>query len=165
VAADPSRKPIMLDWPAITGSVDRLADSARADGAPDVVVGVLRGGVVPAVLIAHRLGVRAVRAIEVVHTVGDGVDAAKTAKPTVYNAASLGELAGCDVLVVDDIAGSGDTIAATVDLVGVLGAVRVRTAVCVVNAANWRRPQRPQQALTYLGVVVEGWVIFPWESQ
>lgn len=165
MAAEPIRKPIVLDWPAVTGAVARIAGTARADGIPDVVVGVLRGGVVPAVLIAHLLGVRTVRAVEVVHTVGDGIDAAKTTQPTVVNAASLGDLGGSDVLVADDIAGSGDTLVATVDLVKAAGAARVRTAVCVVNAANWLRPQRPEQALTYLGVTVEGWVIFPWETR
>jgi hypoxanthine phosphoribosyltransferase len=155
----------MLGWPELTATVTQIAGRVHADGLPDVVVGVLRGGLIPAVLLAHRLGVRAVRAVEVVHTVADGVDAAKTVAPRVFNAASLGRLDALHVLVVDDIAGSGATLASTVDLVHDAGAATVRTAVCVVNAVNWRRPECPDRALTYIGTTVEGWVIFPWEQQ
>ncbi|MEU3455289.1 phosphoribosyltransferase family protein [Micromonospora sp. NPDC006766] len=157
------RTPTTLGWDDITAIADRIADEVRADKVPDVLVGVLRGGVVPAVLLAHALGVRTVRAVEVLHTTADCVDAVKSAAPQVANATSLGNLTGADVLLVDDIAGSGDTVARTVELVRTAGAARVRTAIFVVNAGNWRRPQEPGQALTYIGTVVDGWVVFPWE--
>lgn len=165
MAVDQSRAATVLGWAELAATVHDLAGMAREDGLPEVVVGVLRGGMVPAVMVAHALGVRTVRAVEVVHTVSDGVDAAKTALPRVGNPASLGDLAGLDVLVVDDIVGSGDTAAYTVDLIRGAGPVRVRFAVCVVNAANWRRQDRPEQLLSYVGVTVEGWVVFPWETR
>nr|WP_245712586.1 phosphoribosyltransferase family protein [Micromonospora nigra] len=155
--------PPMLGWDAITATADRIADEVRADSVPDVLVGVLRGGVIPAVLLAHALAVRTVRTVEVLHTTADGVDAVKSAAPQVANPASLGDLTGADVLIVDDVAGSGDTLARTVELVRDAGAARTRTATFVCNVGNWRRPQAPGQALTYIGTVVDGWVIFPWE--
>ncbi|MEV7227230.1 phosphoribosyltransferase family protein [Polymorphospora sp. NPDC051019] len=155
----------VLTWSGITDIVTDIARRVSADGMPNVVIGVLRGGMVPAILLAHAMGVRTVRAIEVLHTVADGVDAAKSNRPQVSNQASLGTLTGLDVVVVDDIAGSGDTIAATVELVAGAGAGRIRSAMCVVNAANWRHPLPPEQALTYIGATVEGWVIFPWEKR
>jgi hypoxanthine phosphoribosyltransferase len=161
VAAD--APPIVLPWHDLVAAIAETAAKIRADGAPDVVVGILRGGMVPAAVFAHALAVRTVRTVEVLHTVSDTVNAAKTDAPQVSNPASLGDLGGCDALVVDDIAGSGDTMAYTAQLVTAAGATRVRTAVCIVNAANWRRPQSPEQALTYIGATVEGWVIFPWE--
>ncbi|MFD6757239.1 MULTISPECIES: phosphoribosyltransferase [Micromonospora] len=157
------RTPTMLGWDDITATADRIASEIRAHTVPDVVVGVLRGGVIPAVLLAHALGVRSLRAVEVLHTTADGVDAVKSSAPQVANAASLGDLTGANVLIVDDVAGSGDTIARTVELVVAAGAVRVRTAIFVVNVGNWRRPQKPEQALTYIGTAVDGWVVFPWE--
>ncbi|MFD0576173.1 phosphoribosyltransferase family protein [Dactylosporangium darangshiense] len=98
-----------------------------------------------------------------VHTASDEIDAAKTAAPAVFNPSSLGDLTGLDVLVVDDIAGSGDTAERTAELARAAGAAKVRTAIWVVNAENWRRAQPPEQAVTYIGQRVEGWVIFPWE--
>ncbi len=122
---------------------------------------------IPAVLIAHALGSRSVRAIEVTHTTADGVKAPKTSQPQIRDRHTLGELTELDVLVVNDIAGTGDTMAATVALVRQAGASRVRTLACVVNERNWYRARtdKPDEALTYIGTVVEGWVIFPWEKQ
>ncbi|MDQ7904696.1 phosphoribosyltransferase family protein [Phytohabitans sp. ZYX-F-186] len=163
VAADLGRPAATLGWPELAATVHDLARAACADGLPDVVVGVLRGGMIPAVMVAHALAVRTVRGVEVVHTLGDGVDARKSARPQARNLQSLGDLAGLDVLIVDDIAGSGDTAVRVLDLVRGVGAARTRMAVCVVNAANWRRDDLPEQLLSYVGVTVEGWVIFPWE--
>jgi hypoxanthine phosphoribosyltransferase len=115
-------------------------------------------------LAAHRLGLRDVRAVEVVHTVADGVNAAKTAAPTAVNAASLGDLADADVLLVDDVAGTGQTLAATVRLVQLAGAARVRAAVCVVNEDNWTDPRSADQVVDYIGTTTRGWVVFPWED-
>lgn len=159
------RPRIVLDWPALSALVDGLADAVSADGPPDVVVGVLRGGMVPAVLLAHALGLRDVRAVDVTHTAFEGVDAAKTPRPTVRNAHSLGDLHGLDVLIVDDVAGKGETIATAADLARAAGAGSVRTAVPVVNEANWfpARADDPGTALTYIAARVRGWVIFPWE--
>jgi hypoxanthine phosphoribosyltransferase len=155
----------VFTWEDITASTAAMAAKVRADGAPDVVVAVLRGGVIPAVLLAHQLGVRTVRAVEIIHTTTDGVNADKTTHPQVINPASLGALVGMDVLIVDDIAGSGDTGECAADLVCAAGAARIRTAVCVVNTGNWHRPELPEEALTYVGVTVKGWVTFPWELQ
>src|SRR5258708_14033773 len=90
----------------------KIGRAVSADGVPDVVVGILRGGMVPAVQLAHLLGIRTVRAVELTRTLADEVNAAKTARPVVANPGSLGDLSGQDVLIVDDIAGSGLTILA-----------------------------------------------------
>jgi hypoxanthine phosphoribosyltransferase len=155
-----------LGWQRITAITDRLGGLVADDGLPDVVVGVLQGGMIPAVLLAHAAGLRAVRALDVTHTAADGRDAAKTERPRVRNVGSLGDLRGRDVLVVDDVAGSGDTLAAAVDLVAGAGAGRVRTLVCVVNETNWRAAgnRDPGEVLTYLGGCCQGWVSFPWEQ-
>ncbi|MBX7269601.1 purine phosphoribosyltransferase [Micromonospora sp. Llam7] len=161
VAGD--QTPIALTWADVTKTVDTFAGQVRTDRVPDVLVGVLRGGLVPAVLLSHQLGVREVRAVEVVHTLDDTVNADKSGTPRVVNPATLGDLKGMDVLLVDDIAGSGDTLVCVVGLLHAAGAKRVRTAVLTVNRANWHRPQSPADVVRYLGSQVDSWVIFPWE--
>ena len=133
MAVDP---PVVLGWESVTSITAQLAAEISGDGAPDVIVGVLRGGMIPAVMLAHALAARDVRAIEVTHTVADGIDARKTAQPRYRNLASVGNIAGLDVLVADDIAGTGATAAAAGKLLHKLGAARVRTAVWAVNEAN-----------------------------
>ncbi|GAA2213327.1 phosphoribosyltransferase [Nonomuraea monospora] len=151
-----------LMWPRMEELVSRIAEAIQEDGAPQTLVAVLRGGAVPAVWLSHRLRLRDVRAVEVTHTVDDSPNAAKTAQPMAVNPASLGDLIGRDVLIVDDVAGTGHTLSATVRLAADAGASRVRTAVCVVNEDNWTG--RSLAAITYIGTITRGWVIFPWES-
>lgn len=159
---------VALDWESMRTLTGNLADLVSVHRRPDVIVGIVRGGMVPAVMLAHRLGVRDVRALALTHTTAEGVNATKSARPVLHNPNSIGDLMGCDVLVVDDVAGTGDTITAARDLVITHGAMRIRTAVCALNAANWPSwrhglrdiPQTP----TYVGWRSEGWVIFPWEN-
>src|SRR5205823_13703834 len=114
----------------------------------------------------HQLGVRDVRGIEVTRTLTDGPNEAKAPYPQITNPASLGALdAGADVLLVDDVAGSGDTVDTVANLLTSAGAVRVRRAVVVVNTVNWNlgNTVAPQQVQDYIGTTCTGWVRFPWE--
>ena len=153
-----------LSWDELNALVAHLADQIRIDGVPDIVVGVLRGGMVPAVMLAHQLGVRAVRGVEITHTLTDQPNGAKSSDPTLVNPTSVGEINGADVLLVDDVAGSGETAAAATNLLSPR-AGRVRSAVLVVNTINWNvaNSSAPYAALDYLGTTCNGWVRFPWE--
>lgn len=158
---------VALDWNQVTGITARVASAAAADAVPDALVGILRGGMIPAVSLAHALGVRGVRAIDVTCTTSDTANAAKTA-PAVRNPQSLGDLSGLDVLLVDDIAGTGQTMRVAYDLVTAAGADRIRTAACAVNEINWQRHGAGKDAaatFTYIGARYRGWVTFPWEYQ
>lgn len=152
---------LVLDWNDLARTAAVVAEQIRRDRPPEVVVGILRGGMVPAVMLAHLLGVRDVRAVEITHTLTEEPNSVKSRAPQLANPASLGALDGADVLLVDDVAGSGDTITAAADLLA--GAVRLRRAAMVVNVANWTKTVAPEQALNYIGCTCTGWVRFPWE--
>jgi hypoxanthine phosphoribosyltransferase len=156
-----------LTWAEVTGVTKVLADAIAADGIPDVIVGIVRGGMVPAVLLAHRLGIRDVRGLEITHTESDAVNAPKSDLPVLRNPDSLGHLAGGNVLVVDDIAGTGDTLAAVRKHVFLGGAGTVRTAVCLLNLTNWPPGREADgdgaREPTYIGRRTSRWVVFPWE--
>lgn len=157
--------PIVVDWTELTGIAARVAEMTRAGRVPDVVVGVSRGGLIPAVIICHALSVRDLRSIDVTRTVADGAGADKTPEPVRRNIGSLGDLTAADVLIVDDIAGSGATLRDVAGLVLACGPAAVRTAACVVNRANWRDHADPHRVVTYIGTIVDRWVIFPWETR
>jgi hypothetical protein len=159
---------VALSWGQITDITGHLADAAAIDGTPAVIAGILRGGMIPAITLAHALGVREVRTADVTCTVSDTVNAPKTGSPVIRNPGSLGDLSGLDILLVDDIAGTGQTMQAARDLVAAAGAVRVRTAACAVNELNWQRRHPggdPADTFTYIGARYRGWVTFPWEKQ
>jgi hypoxanthine phosphoribosyltransferase len=157
-------EPIRLTWTAIAAVNAELSTAVKADGVPDVVVGILRGGLIPAVAMCHQLNIRDLRAVHVTHTISDDIGAEKTSKPLRANISSLGDLTGQHVLIVDDIAGTGDTILDATNLVTSLGVATVRTAVCVVNTANWKQALLPRRQINYIGTIVDRWVVFPWEA-
>lgn len=154
-----------LSWADLDLHLTGMAAAINADGRPGVVVGVLRGGMVPAVALAHQLGVRDVRAIGIEHTLTEDINAAKHPSARLLNPASLGVLdPDADVLVVDDVAGSGASLAAACTLIPSTVA-RLRRAVVVVNTINWAKANEdaPQQHCHYIGTTCAGWVRFPWE--
>ena len=157
--------PLYMTWEDIDSATRTLAEQVEVAGVPQVLVGIVRGGMIPTVWLAHRLGVRDVRCIEVTRTTSDGINAAKTTLPTARNPASLGDLTGLNVLLVDDIAGSGATLAHTVDMLRDLGAAQVRTAVLTVNRANWAREAEPESVIDYIASLNHTWIVFPWEGQ
>ncbi|MFD8414042.1 phosphoribosyltransferase [Streptomyces sp. NPDC059650] len=157
--------PLFLTWDDLTTATATLARLVAAAGMPQVVVGVVRGGMIPAAWLAHRLAIRDVRTVEVTRTTTDGVNADKNMIPTVRHPASLGELTDLDVLLVDDIAGSGVTLAYTARMIHDLGPARVRTAVLAVNRANWAQSCDPHRAIDYIASLTDTWVVFPWEEQ
>ncbi|MBC9718435.1 purine phosphoribosyltransferase [Streptomyces sp. TRM66268-LWL] len=154
-----------ISWTDFAEFTQQLAERIRSDRIPQTIVGILRGGMIPAVALAHQLDVRDVRAVEVTRTLSDGIQAEKSSAPRLRNPASLGNLVGRDVLLVDDVAGSGTTLAHTRRIIAGLTAARLRTAVLCVNQANWLLPQQPQAAIDYIALRCEGWVIFPWETR
>lgn len=153
-----------LDWEHLDCLIAVVAEHVREDGIPDLVVGILRGGMVPAVLLAHRLGVRSVRGIEVIHTTGEGPNGPKTPHPVITNPDSLGAFDGADVLLVDDVVGSGDTADTAAALLSG-NAGRVRRAAVVVNIINWHAANAcaAHEVHDYIGTTCAGWVRFPWE--
>ncbi|MFD3662849.1 phosphoribosyltransferase [Streptomyces sp. NPDC058659] len=157
--------PLFLTWHDLTTATATLAHQVSTAGMPQVVVGIVRGGMIPAAWLAHRLEIRDVRTVEVTRTTSDGINAAKSTVPTVRNPASLGDLTGLDVLLVDDIAGSGVTLAHTARMIHDLGPARVRTAVLAVNRANWTQSSDPHRGIDYIASLTDTWVVFPWEEQ
>ncbi len=141
-------------WSEIEELCMDIAEEIAGDGyEPDVVVGVLRGGVVPAKLVADYLGVERMAVMEVKFYAGIGV---RREEPVVTQPLTE-RLAGLRVLIVDDVADTGKTLAHVVNYVSLYGPAEVRTATLYVKP--WARV-RPD----YYGEETDAWIIFPWEK-
>jgi uncharacterized protein len=143
-------------WKEIDALADRVAGAVRAAGPlPDTIVGLTRGGWVPARMLADRLGVKRMIALRAHHW---GVTATPTGK------AELGEklterLEGRRVLVVDDITDTGESLALATEHVASLGPTSLHSAALLHIAHSKFLP-------TYWGEEIPRdawvWVVFPW---
>ncbi len=157
---------VVLSWAEISETCGTIAGQVAVDGRPDVIVCLIRGGMIPGVLLSHALGCRDLRGLSLTHTRADGINAAKTSRPVLSNPGSAGNVRNRDVLLVDDVAGTGQTALAAVTMISDRGAARTRIAVCAVNTQNWNpAAPDPGECLDYIGGRYRGWVVFPWERQ
>lgn len=97
----------VVKWEEIVSWARKLADNVRSSGwRPDVVVAVARGGYVPARLLCDFLGVQDLLSVQTVHWPA----AAQVAERAYVKYGLTVDLSGKNVLVVDDIVDTGDSV-------------------------------------------------------
>ncbi len=145
-----SRQPIIaLSWESIHHAIDALTYEIMFNK-PEVIVGVARGGLIPATMLSNRLNIP----MKVV--------SAQSYTGTRRTIGGRTEIVGWDpsfssdkVLFVDDILDTGETKAA-IDLMDLSRKVRYAT---IVN----KRPLLHPTA-HFITVDPSVWIKFPWES-
>lgn len=122
---------------------------------PDLIVGLMRGGVIPAIHLSHKLDCP-VSAIE-----WSTRDAKVTDKKQLDKIAIMAEH-GKKVLVIDDIVDSGKTMREIKERM-------FDTKDNVKYASLWFNPSQSVTVDFYCNIidraVDERWIIFPWEKQ
>jgi len=160
---DPARTEaiIAISWAEIDGLVELIAERA-VQHRVEAIVGVARSGLVPAVMLSHRLAVRPLAVIDIARTESDAIHAAKS-PPKLRSLSNPGAVEGRRVLLIDDIVGGGVTMAMASGILRDLDA-DVVTATLVVNQRNLGDIPL-QRVVDIVGCVVHGWVVFPWEGK
>ncbi len=122
---------------------------------PDVIVAIIRGGLVPARVIADRMALKDLITIKMEHW-GTAVPL-KEAKITqgVGNGAAV---AGKKVLVVDDLTDTGESLEKAAEYIRKFGASEVRTAVVEHKSSSKFVPDYYARELDRWK-----WIIYPWE--
>ncbi|MCI4366745.1 MAG: phosphoribosyltransferase [Thermoplasmata archaeon] len=143
-------------WADLETWADHLAGQIRrADAVPETLVALTRGGWVPARMVADRLGIRRLLAVRAQHW---GVTARPDGKAELTEGLAH-PIAGQSVLVVDDIADTGESLRLAVDHVRSAGPASVQSATCLCIAHAKFRP-------TYVAEEIPSgawvWVVFPW---
>jgi uncharacterized protein len=143
-------------WSDIDRWAGAVADRVRDAGAvPETIVGLTRGGWVPARLLCDRLGVHRLVSLRAQHW---GITATRTGAAALTEGLS-GPVRGRAVLVVDDITDTGDSLALAVDHVRARRPARVESATLLHITGARHVP-------TYYGEEVArsewAWVVFPW---
>lgn len=145
-----------LTWDAFGEATRDIAREIVRDGfAPEVVVAIARGGLLPGGAIAYALGAKNCGAlnVEFYTGVGEVLDAPELLPP----ALDITYLSGRRVLLVDDVADSGRTLALAVELLRAAGA-DVRSATIYTKPGSIALPD-------YSWKETSLWIDFPWSFQ
>ncbi|MER7798558.1 phosphoribosyltransferase [Microbacterium sp. NPDC096154] len=142
-----------LTWDGFGEATRDLARRILDDGfEPEVVVAIARGGLLPAGAIAYGLGAKNCGALNVEFYTGIGtvLDAPEVLPPEL----DMAYLDGRRVLLVDDVADSGRTLALAVDLLKAQGA-DVRSVTIYTKPSTIITPD-------YAWKATDLWIDFPW---
>jgi len=118
----------------------------------DVLVGISRGGLIPTRLLSDFLRIEDVRIIRSIYYTGTGE---RLEKP-IADMSTLGEVDKLMVLIVDDVADTGNTLALIRDEIKKNGAKEVDIATLYVKP--WRKIN-----VKFFAKETDKWIVFPWE--
>ena len=146
----------LVDWKDIQSWSEQVAEKVRSSGyEPDIIVGITRGGWVPARILCDVMGIKHLYSLKTEHwgvTAAPDGEARLVAKPEV-------DLKGKTVLLVDDITDTGESLQLAVDWVKGQEPADVRIATLLHIDHSKLEPE-------FYTVEVKGedwaWFIFPW---
>ena len=142
----------VLSWDDITSAVSRVTERIASSGYDvEVVIGILRGGIIPAMLIADRLGVEDIGVMDIKFYQAPGV---RREKPILKQPLTL-PIRGRSVLVVDDVSDTGLTLQVALDIVSHYAPRNVKTATLYIKPWTRLTPD-------YYAELTDKWLVFPW---
>lgn len=154
-AADVDGKEI-LTWEGFGSATRELAQEIADSGfVPDIIIGVARGGLVPAGALSYALGVKLLDAVNVEFY----TDVHETLPDPVLLAPMLDveSISSKKVLVVDDVADSGRTLALVLELLKGYQS-DTRSAVIYSKPRSLVDPD-------FVWKATDEWIVFPWSDE
>ncbi|MCI4369137.1 MAG: phosphoribosyltransferase [Thermoplasmata archaeon] len=146
----------LTTWREVDRWADKLAGAVTdANRVPDTLVALTRGGWVPARLLSDRLGVRRVVSVRAQHW---GVTATPSGRAEITEGLS-GAIQGENVLLVDDITDTGESLELAAEKVGAAGPTRVESATFLHITHSKFVPTYFAEEIARDAWV---WIVFPW---
>lgn len=145
----------VLSWDEFGDAAREIAQQVVDSGfVPDVVVAIARGGLIPGGAVAYALGTKGVGTmnIEFYTDIGETLSDPRILPPLM----DTRELPGQKVLVVDDVADSGRTLALVMDILARQGS-DARSAVLYTKPRSIIVPD-------YSWKTTDQWITFPWSA-
>ncbi len=119
----------------------------------DIIIGIMRGGWIPAKLLLDYLGVNELASIEIKFYKGINV----REKEPIIVTPLFQDIYGKNVLVVDDVADTGKTLAKAVEFLKYYGPRAITTATLFVKPWTTFWPDFYAEKTT-------AWIVFPWDK-
>jgi hypoxanthine phosphoribosyltransferase len=143
-------------WADADRWADRISERIlAANRVPETIVSLTRGGWVPARLVADRLGIRRLVSLRLQHW---GVTATPSGAAELTEGLS-GTVDGQDVLLLDDITDTGESLALATRHVEERGGRRIESATCLHITHSKFVPTYYAEEIPRDHWV---WVVFPW---
>ena len=145
----------VLTWTDFEAAVWSLAERVAADGMPDMVLSIARGGLLIGGALGYALGIKNTYTMNVEFYTGvdERLDVPRILPP----APDFVDLHDARVLIADDVADTGLTLASVHDFVR--GKVaEVRTATIYAKPRSVVRPD-------YVWRDTDRWITFPWSAR
>ncbi len=147
-------KYLRLSWEEIEAACRRLAEGIKERRLEfDVIVGIARGGLIPARILSDMLGNDELQTMRIKFYDAVGKT---TERPTILSPQL--KVKGKRILLVDDIADTGKSLAAATEYLREGGAGAVFTAALAKKPSSCMVPD-------IYTLETDAWVIFPWEVQ
>ncbi len=142
-----------LHWSKIDEAIWTLVDYVRKDYHVDIIVGIARGGLIPAVRMSHIMDDILMRVMDVKFY----TDIEKHTETPEITVPLTEPIKGKNVLIVDDVADTGKTLKVVREDLVAKGAKEVRIAVIA------KKPQSIVDPDYYIFQTGQ-WIVFPWEK-
>ena len=140
-------------WDQVYDMLIELARRVKDSGfRPDLIIGVSRGGWAPARIMSDLLENANTASIRIEFYLAPGV----TARKPVISQAIMVPVKGVNVLVVDDVSDTGESLKVAVEHLDAGGAKAIKTATLFYKPQSIFKPD-------FFIVQTEQWIIFPWE--
>jgi hypoxanthine phosphoribosyltransferase len=121
---------------------------------PDIILGIARGGIIPASILADLLTTRQVTTIRIEFYKGIAKPSAQPIlKQPLYDAVAIN---GKKILIVDDISDSGKSLKLAKQHLTEKNAAEIKIATLYAKSTTQTLPD-------YVEKITDRWVVFPWE--
>ena len=146
---------LIQSWRDVYNLTLQLSERIVASGfKPDVIVGIARGGWIPARILSDVLYMDTLQNIRIEYYTDVG---SKGKEPKITQPLT-GSMKGKNVLLIDEVADTGDTLQHAIDPVKNLGVKEVRSAVLHYKPTSTVVPD-------YYMVETTSWTVYPWENR
>ncbi|BDB98856.1 MAG: phosphoribosyltransferase [Saccharolobus sp.] len=141
-------------WEEIEDAIFYIGESlVKNNYIPDVIIAILTGGMIPAKLLSDLLDIKVIRYIDIKFYRSVG----KTESKPVIRSVYTDSLEGKKVLIVDDVADTGETLEAVSNVITMFSPLKVMTATLYLKPWSKRIPD-------FYYKQIDKWIIFPWDK-
>ncbi len=147
------RQYLTLSWSDIEMLIDNLAKQVSSRYEPNMLIGILRGGVIIASMLSDILDMREVYAIGCRSYTGIG----ERSTVVIYQPLSLDSLHDKNVLIIDDVVDTGETMKHIVQYTKGFGPKSIKTATLHIKPHTTFIPD-------FYVENVNAWIVYPWST-